>query len=65
MFDGFELLLSDEEQCVMLLLRSEDRAIFQAYHDGEKWVGDRLLLVLDDEHGDYYERTKVVETINL
>ena len=65
MFDGFELLYSDEEECVLLVLRSEDRHVFRAYHDGEKWVGDRVDLVLDDEEGDYWELHEPKETIEL
>lgn len=42
MFDGYDLYYSDEEAKCLLVKRQDDGAIFQAYHDGEKWVGDRV-----------------------
>ena len=64
MFQGFNTFYSDAETCTLLVKRQSDGVVFQAYHDGEAWVGDRVNII-EEEDGEYMEPSDPQETITL
>jgi len=64
MFDGYDLYYSDEETRTLLVKRHADGAIFQAYHNGEQWVGDRVEIE-EREDGEYLRDADPAERVVL